>query len=62
MSGRDAHRHITTIFSIVMIVLGIALIARAVSAGGGPFSIGVIMGLLFLAAGAGRMWVSRSTR
>jgi len=40
----------------------VALIVRALSAGGGPFSIGVIMGLLFLAAGLGRMWVARSTR
>jgi hypothetical protein len=62
MSGRDAHRHLTTLFSIVMIVIGAALIVRALSAGGGPFSIGVIMGLLFLAAGLGRMWVARSTR
>ncbi|HEY5142613.1 MAG TPA: hypothetical protein VII98_03850 [Solirubrobacteraceae bacterium] len=62
MSGRDTHRLMTTLFSIIMVVLGVALIVRALSAGGGPFSIGVIMGLLFLAAGLGRMWVARSTR
>ncbi len=62
MSGRDTHRHLTTLFSIVMIVIGVALIVRAVSAGGGPLSVGVIMGLLFLAAGLGRIWAARSMR
>ncbi|HVP02371.1 MAG TPA: hypothetical protein VMT10_07370 [Solirubrobacteraceae bacterium] len=62
MSGRDVHRNATTLFSVAMIVIGVALVARTLSAGGGPLSIGVIMGVLFLAAGLGRIWVARSTR
>ena len=62
MSGRDVHRNTTMLFSVAMIVIGVALVGRTLSAGGGPLSIGVIMGVLFLAAGLGRIWVARSTR
>ena len=27
-----------------------------VSAGGGPFTLGILLGFLFVAAGAGRLW------
>ena len=43
---------------MAMLVIGVALIVRAVSAGGGPLAVGVVFGLLFIAAGAGRLWVA----
>jgi len=43
---------------VAMLVIGIALIVRAVSGGGGPLAVGVVFGLLFIAAGAGRLWVA----
>ena len=42
-----------------MLVIGLAMIVSAVSSGGGPLAVGVIFGLLFIAAGAGRLWVAR---
>ena len=39
------------------IALGIAMVVVAVTAGGGPLSVGVVVGLLFCAAGAGRLYV-----
>ena len=60
--GGDAHRQLTTFFSLAMLVLGLAMIMRAVSGGGGPFSVGVVMGTLFVLAGAGRIWSGRRTR
>jgi hypothetical protein len=42
----------------MMVVVGIALITRAVSGGGGILSTGVIIGVLFIAAGAGRIWLT----
>ena len=42
-----------------MVVLGLAIIARTLAAGGGPLAVGVVLGLLFVAAGAGRLWVER---
>jgi hypothetical protein len=43
--------------SIVMIVIGIALIARTIVAGGGPLASGILLGALFIAAGAARLYL-----
>jgi hypothetical protein len=48
---------ITRVLSGLMVVIGLALIVRTVSGGGGPLAVGLLMGLLFIAAGAGRLWV-----
>jgi hypothetical protein len=50
---------ITSVLSGLMVVIGLALIVRTVSGGGGPLAVGLLMGLLFIAAGAGRLWVER---
>jgi hypothetical protein len=47
------------LLSGAMIVVGLALIARTLAAGGGVLAIGVLLGVLFIAAGAGRLWVNR---
>jgi hypothetical protein len=49
----------TVAMSGVMIVLGLALVARTIAEGGGPFAMGMLLGVLFVAAGLGRIWVSR---
>jgi hypothetical protein len=49
----------TTALSGLMVLIGVALIARTVAGGGGPLAVGLLMGLLFIAAGAGRLWVER---
>ena len=43
--------------SMVMIVIGIALIVRTLIAGGGAAATGLILGLLFVAAGALRIYL-----
>ncbi len=50
---------ITLVLSGLMVVLGIAMIARTLAGGGGPLAVGLVLGLLFVAAGAGRLWVER---
>lgn len=50
---------ITLVLSGLMVVLGVAMIARTLAAGGGPLAAGIVLGLLFVAAGAGRMWAER---
>ena len=55
---RDVHRNGTILLSATLMVLGVAMIARTIAAGGGPISAGVLLGLLFVAAGAGRVWVA----
>jgi len=43
--------------SILMIVIGMALLVRTVIAGGGALAIGLLLGLLFIAAGAARLYL-----
>jgi len=44
-----------------MVLIGVFLIVRTIFAGGGPIAIGIIFGVLFIAAGAGRLWVARQS-
>jgi hypothetical protein len=44
---------------VVMIVLGAAMIVRAAAGGGGPLALGIILGVLFVAAGIGRIYLER---
>jgi hypothetical protein len=43
--------------SVLMILIGIALLVRTLIAGGGAAATGVILGLLFMAAGAARLYL-----
>jgi hypothetical protein len=51
--------HATRILSGVIVLIGLAMIVSAVAHGGGPLAYGVVLGILFVALGAGRLWVSR---
>ncbi len=46
-------------FSLVFIGLGIALLVSTLAHGGGPLSVGFLLGLAFLAIGAARLWLAR---
>jgi hypothetical protein len=50
------------ILPAAMVLIGVALIVRTIFGGGGPIAIGIILGLLFIAAGAGRIYVERSLK
>ncbi len=50
---------LTGLLSGVMVLLGVAMIVRTLAAGGGPLAVGLLLGLLFVAAGAGRLWAER---
>ncbi|MDP9376485.1 MAG: hypothetical protein M3P40_02735 [Actinomycetota bacterium] len=50
---------ITVLLSAAMVLIGVLMVVRALEAGGGPLASGVIFGLLFVAAGAGRLWLQR---
>ena len=47
------------ILPILMVVIGVGLIVRTILGDGGPAAIGIILGVLFIAAGAGRVYVER---
>jgi len=48
-------------FSIVFVGLGLVLLVSTLAAGGGPLSVGVLLGIAFLAVGAGRLWIATRT-
>jgi hypothetical protein len=44
--------------SAVMLCFGVAILVVTIVAGGGPLSIGVLLGLAFAAVGVGRLWLA----
>jgi hypothetical protein len=57
--SRDLHTTLTMLLSAIMVGLGVAMVVIALAGGGGPLAKGVILGVLFVAVGAGRLWVAR---
>jgi hypothetical protein len=45
-------------FSLVFVVIGLLLLVVTLANGGGPASIGFLMGILFTAVGIGRFWIA----
>jgi hypothetical protein len=50
---------VTVLLSGLIVLIGLAMIVRTLASGGGPLAMGLLMGLLFVAAGAGRLWAER---
>jgi hypothetical protein len=48
------------VLAVLTVGLGIALVAATLAQGSG--GLGILLGLLFVAAGAGRLYVARATR
>ena len=48
--------------STVIVLIGVALLVSTLARGGGPLAIGVVLGVLFVAAGAGRLYLARGDR
>jgi hypothetical protein len=55
---RDLHRGSTTVLSTILVLLGVAMIVRTLAAGGGGLAFGLLLGVLFIAAGLGRMYIN----
>ena len=49
----------TQILSALMVLIGIAILVRTIAEGGGATAFGILLGVLFMAAGAGRLYVER---
>jgi hypothetical protein len=56
---REVHRGATRLLSAAMVIIGVAMIGRTLAGGGGGLALGLLLGLLFILAGAGRLYVSR---
>ena len=51
------HRGATKLLAALTMALGVALIAATLAQGGG--TLGILIGVLFLVAGAGRLYLAR---
>ena len=59
MTGAErAHRGATAVMSLAMVAIGVALVVQAAGSGGAVLR--VVLGVLFVAAGAGRLYLLRS--
>ena len=55
-------RALARLTSGLMVFIGLAILVRTIQAGGGPVALGIVFGVLFVAAGAGRLYVEREHR
>jgi hypothetical protein len=53
----SAYRRLSQVLALVTVALGVALLVVTIARGGG---IGILLGLAFVAAGAGRLYLQRS--
>jgi hypothetical protein len=62
MTGRQVHRTGTLVLSLAMIAIGVTLVVEALRGSEGVISARVLLGLLFLAAGTGRLYIEKLRR
>ena len=52
----------TRLMAVLISLLGVAMVVSTVARGGGPLALGVVLGVLFVLAGAGRAWLAGDRR
>ena len=59
MNRDDVYHGATKLFSLAFAAIGLLLLIVTLANGGGPLSIGFLMGILFVVVGIGRLWIAR---
>jgi uncharacterized membrane protein YcjF (UPF0283 family) len=62
MTGRQLHRSTTVVLSLAMAAIGVALIVQAFTGHGGVITSRLLLGVLFVAAGLGRLYIEARRR
>jgi hypothetical protein len=57
-SSQEAYQGAVRVFATIIIGFGLAMLIVTVARGGGPVSTGVLLGVLFVALGVGRLYLS----
>lgn len=57
MSGERVYRGAVRAFSLAFIAIGLLVLVTTLANGGGPASVGFLLGVAFLLVGAGRLWL-----
>jgi hypothetical protein len=55
---REGYQLATRLFSAIIIGFGVAIVVVTLARGGGAGALGVVFGLLFIALGAGRLYLA----
>jgi len=61
ISPERLYRGSVRALSLVFFVLGLLILMSTLANGGGPLSVGTLLGVAFLAVGAGRLWIASRT-
>lgn len=57
MSGERVYRGAVRAFSLAFVAIGLLVLVLTLANGGGPASLGFLLGIAFLAVGIGRLWL-----
>jgi len=57
VSSERVYRGAVRAFSLVFVAIGLLVLVVTLANGGGPASLGFLMGVAFLVVGAGRLWI-----
>lgn len=57
---RQAYRQSTRALGALLVVLGALMVVSTIARGGGPLSLGVVLGVPLALLGAGRLYLARS--
>jgi len=52
------HQRSVRLLSFVLLALGLLILVSTFAHGGGPLSLGTLLGIAFLAVGGARLWLS----
>ena len=55
---REGYRLATRLFSLLIIGFGVAIVVVTLARGGGAGAFGIVFGLIFIALGAGRLYLA----
>lgn len=54
----EVYRAVTRIFAVVILGFGLAILVVTLANGGGPLSLGFLLGLVFTGLGVGRLYLA----
>jgi len=57
VSGERVYRGAVRAFSLAFVAIGLLVLVLTLANGGGPASLGFLLGIAFLLVGVGRLWV-----
>jgi hypothetical protein len=58
VNGERAYRGAIRTFSLAFVAIGLLVLVLTLANGGGPASLGFLLGIAFLAVGGGRLWLA----